>query len=104
MAENPAIWLNIKTIYKIGKLIIHIRTSCSLTVIGPIELVRSANLEVLAFLLLGAVAVGLLTHFLNSSLLGVVGDTAHIETVFDVLHVLAVTVERVSDAVLELHR
>ena len=104
MAENSAIWLNIKTIYKIGKLIIHIRASGSLTVIGPIELVRSANLEVLSFLLLGAVAVGLLTHFLNGSLLGVVSDTAHIEAVLDVLQVLAVTVERVSDAVLELHR
>ena len=71
--------------------------------IGSVELVRSANLEVLAFLLLGAVAVSLLTHFLYGSLLGVVGNTAHIEAVLDVLQVLAVTIERVSDAVLELN-
>ena len=104
MVDNSAIWLNIKTIYKIGKLIIHIRACGSLTMIGSVELVRPTNLEVLALLLLGAVTVGLLTNFLNGSLLGVVGDTAHIEAVLDVLQVLTIAVKRVSNAVLELHR
>ena len=38
-------------------------------------------------------AVGFLAYFLYRSLLGVVGDTAHIEAVLDMLQILAITVE-----------
>ena len=51
-------------------LLKHFRVSIeALAVIGSVELVRSANLEILVFLFSVAVAVGLLAHFLNGSLL-----------------------------------
>lgn len=76
----------------------------ALTVISSVELVRPAYLEVLPLVLLPAVAVGLLPYFLNGGFLGVVGDTAHVEAVLNVLQVFAFTVERVGYTVLELHR
>ena len=78
----------------IKRLFVHIRVAIDpLTTISLVELVWSANLEVRALLLLCTVAVGLLTYFLYRSLLGIVGDTAHIEVVLDVLQILAITVE-----------